>query len=393
VFFGENVDIHHIFPQDWCKKRGHQACRTYDSIINKTPLSFRTNRIIGGVAPSEYLARLEKHSPSTKRGAKMSIDLEKISSQLEKGVVPAPVTVRQLLEWLGVSRRGNNVVRQIRRKLEQHQLETHPDFEVTWIDSHVRFVRAGTTEEGSDRVIGYRIDALDAANQPPVSVAPDALLNEAVSLMLAHEYSQLPVLTSERMVKGTISWRSIGSRMSLGRECSRVRDCMDPPIVVSSDISLFEAIDRIAAKDYVLVKANDGRITGIVTSTDLAGQFRNLAEPFLLIGEIESLLRSLLHGKFSSSHLTEARDSADSGRVVEGVSDLTLGELLRLLGKEERWLKLNLNVDRSDFVKRLDRVRAVRNDIMHFDPEGLEPGALDELRSFSKYLGELRRLG
>ena len=59
VFFGENVDIHHIFPQDWCKKQGVKPA-VYDSIINKTPLSFRTNRIIGGVAPSEYLAQLEK---------------------------------------------------------------------------------------------------------------------------------------------------------------------------------------------------------------------------------------------------------------------------------------------------------------------------------------------
>jgi hypothetical protein len=59
VFFGENVDIHHIFPQDWCKKQGIKP-EVYDSIINKTPLSFRTNRIIGGVAPSEYLAKLEK---------------------------------------------------------------------------------------------------------------------------------------------------------------------------------------------------------------------------------------------------------------------------------------------------------------------------------------------
>jgi hypothetical protein len=58
VFFGENVDIHHIFPQDWCKKQGIQPA-VYDSIINKTPLSFRTNRIIGGAAPSEYLAKLE----------------------------------------------------------------------------------------------------------------------------------------------------------------------------------------------------------------------------------------------------------------------------------------------------------------------------------------------
>lgn len=69
VFFGENVDIHHIFPQDWCKKQGIKPS-AYDSIINKTPLSFRTNRIIGGVAPSEYLAKLEigdKQTPAIER--------------------------------------------------------------------------------------------------------------------------------------------------------------------------------------------------------------------------------------------------------------------------------------------------------------------------------------
>lgn len=59
VFFGENVDIHHIFPQDWCKKRGIKP-KVYDSIINKTPLAYRTNRIVGGVAPSEYLSKLER---------------------------------------------------------------------------------------------------------------------------------------------------------------------------------------------------------------------------------------------------------------------------------------------------------------------------------------------
>ncbi len=70
VFFGENVDIHHIFPQDWCKKQGIKPT-IFDSIINKTPLSFRTNRIIGGVAPSEYLVKLEKgdkQTPAIERG-------------------------------------------------------------------------------------------------------------------------------------------------------------------------------------------------------------------------------------------------------------------------------------------------------------------------------------
>jgi hypothetical protein len=64
VFFGENVDIHHIFPQAWCKEQGIKPS-VYDSIINKSPLSYRTNRIIGGVAPSKYLAKLEKGDSKT----------------------------------------------------------------------------------------------------------------------------------------------------------------------------------------------------------------------------------------------------------------------------------------------------------------------------------------
>lgn len=64
VFFGENVDIHHIFPQDWCKNHGIKP-KIFDSIINKTPLSYRTNRIIGGIAPSDYIAKLEKGNDTT----------------------------------------------------------------------------------------------------------------------------------------------------------------------------------------------------------------------------------------------------------------------------------------------------------------------------------------
>jgi hypothetical protein len=54
VFFDEDVDIHHIFPQDWCGRQSIEP-KVYDSIINKTPLSYRTNRRIGGVAPSGRL--------------------------------------------------------------------------------------------------------------------------------------------------------------------------------------------------------------------------------------------------------------------------------------------------------------------------------------------------
>ena len=59
VFFDESVDIHHVFPRDWCRRKGIPQ-DIYDSIINKTPLTARTNRILGGEAPSKYLARLQR---------------------------------------------------------------------------------------------------------------------------------------------------------------------------------------------------------------------------------------------------------------------------------------------------------------------------------------------
>ena len=59
VFFDEYVDIHHIFPQKWCIDAKIPVA-TYDTIINKTPLGYKTNRIVGGAAPSAYLAKLEK---------------------------------------------------------------------------------------------------------------------------------------------------------------------------------------------------------------------------------------------------------------------------------------------------------------------------------------------
>ena len=59
TFFNDRIDIHHIFPKDWCKKKGMNP-KVFDSIINKTPLSKKSNITVGGHAPSVYLKRIEK---------------------------------------------------------------------------------------------------------------------------------------------------------------------------------------------------------------------------------------------------------------------------------------------------------------------------------------------
>ena len=59
VFLDESTDIHHIFPRAYCESVGLPRSR-WNSIVNKTPLFARTNRIIGGSAPSEYLKKLRE---------------------------------------------------------------------------------------------------------------------------------------------------------------------------------------------------------------------------------------------------------------------------------------------------------------------------------------------
>src|SRR5205807_6075990 len=83
-----------------------------------------------------------------------------------------------------------------------------------------------------------RISKLAAANRPVVSVGPDSTLQEAVTVMLSRDFSQLPVMTSDREVKGVISWASIGSRLGLGRQGSIVRELMDEHDEIRADSSL-----------------------------------------------------------------------------------------------------------------------------------------------------------
>jgi hypothetical protein len=88
IFFGENVDIHHIFPKAWCEAQGIKPA-IFDSIINKTPLSYRTNRIIGGAAPSKYLSQLEAGGVESPPIAPENLDVYLVSHLIDASLLRA----------------------------------------------------------------------------------------------------------------------------------------------------------------------------------------------------------------------------------------------------------------------------------------------------------------
>lgn len=53
------VDIHHVFPKAWCDNNG-VSVDDRESIVNKTPIAYSTNREIGGHSPAVYLPRIQR---------------------------------------------------------------------------------------------------------------------------------------------------------------------------------------------------------------------------------------------------------------------------------------------------------------------------------------------
>lgn len=58
LYRDEKIDIHHIFPKDYCEKQNYPR-EKWNSVVNKTPMTGSTNREIGGVAPTKYLSKIE----------------------------------------------------------------------------------------------------------------------------------------------------------------------------------------------------------------------------------------------------------------------------------------------------------------------------------------------
>lgn len=349
-----------------------------------------------------------------------SARLEEVHTRLSTNEQVAPLTVRTFIGWFNAERRGYIVTWRIRRALEQAKLKTIPDFDGAHIDSRIRFAQVEPPAEpgaiaqapaepdqaseqldevaaalivGASADPAFRVGRLQSANIKPLSVPPDCPLGEAVTLMLRHDFSQLPVMPNDRDVKGIVSWESIGSRLALkGTRVDTVRECMKSHYEVQLTDSLFRVIAHIVEHSYVLVRGDDRTITGIVTTSDLSLQFQQLSEPFLLLSEIENHVRLVIDGKFTAEELSSVKDPVDPGRTIESVADLNLGEYIRLLENPTNWEKTGLTVDRKVFVRELDQVRRIRNDVMHFDPDGITEEDHKLLRYFLQFMHELREI-
>ncbi len=108
---------------------------------------------------------------------------------------------------------------------------------------------------------------------------------------------------------------------------------------------------------------------------------------------IALFIQHSISSRFEPAELAAAQDPSAGARTIETAADLTFGEYKRLLEDPGGWSRLGLRIDRVAFVGLLDKVREIRNDVMHFDPDGIPDGDLEVLRDFARFLRILQALG
>jgi predicted transcriptional regulator len=309
---------------------------------------------------------------------------------------PESVTVRELMSWFDARRRGYKVVERMRRELRRADLRTEPDFASAHVDSFVRLVTRQQSGEESDGPlldempdVQLRVSSLAAASKGVVCVAPDDTIDVACTKMSFNDYSQLAVLSGPRSLKGFISWDTIGKRR-LVEEPTYVRDAVRHDAkVVGLDDPLLPILGTVAEANFVFVRGADQTLAGIITAADITLEFRSFAGPYLLMGEVERRLRRILETVCEEEDLREATDASDTSRTASGVEDLTMGELLRLFQRPEIWGRLGWRLDRTEYVKQLNQVREIRNDLMHFAEEPPTADQVEMLEAFARTLAGL----
>jgi len=309
------------------------------------------------------------------------------------------LTVRELIGHWGLHERDRAANQQIEAGLANHGLTTAPDFRAVSMDSTVKLIglpgpdedyaplalgltgstiKAEVVEEDS-LDIGLTLGNLLPDDHSLVSVPPAATFEQAITIMLLNDFSQLAILAGPRTLRGAVTWKSIARARHVNSEAT-FSSAIAPARDFSYDTRLLDVLDLdiLQKEEFIFVRAYDGRISGIITATDVVRTYDKTATPFFLLGEVDQELRRLIQNTFELNIVRQAC----AGSTVKSFDTMTIGQYQAVLANPEYWAELGWPLDRKLFIERLDEIRKIRNTVMHFNPDPIPDTAIDKLRNF-----------
>ena len=261
--------------------------------------------------------------------------------------------------------------------------------------------------------MAYQIYQIVEGKGPPVSVTKNDSVSTALSLMIEHDYSQLPVVSREEKAKdmvvetaeGMITNESIlrGIRnFKTNIEYLSVRDVMVSAPIHSFDDDLFDILDRLKDSNAVLITEDIGlgaNLVGIVTSYDATEYFRTRTEDMMRVEDIELIIKEFIRtaytndkGEIIETDLNSVISLMTSHRQTDtplDFDDLSLGEYVNMLVRKQTWgfFEPIFNISRDSIIELLNGIRETRNELAHFRGD-ITAEQRDRLRFASDWLSK-----
>jgi len=193
--------------------------------------------------------------------------------------------------------------------------------------------------------------------------------------MIGHRYSQLPVITDDR-VQGVFSFWSLAHHLVTTPELSTrdllVEDVMERIPTVTVEERLDVVLEHLDRYDAVLVDSPHG-LQAVATAMDVLGYFYKVARPYVLLQEIELSLRDLIRTCLSEDQLRECASRCLSARykgreVPYDLLQMTFEDYRSLVTAKDNWDLFGgaFGKNRQLVASKLGEVRRIRNGVFHF---------------------------
>ena len=138
------------------------------------------------------------------------------------------------------------------------------------------------------------------------TVAESTSVQEALSLMIEHDFSQLPVVDEDFKLKGLITSDSIlkaSSYLKCEIDKIRVSHAMLDTKGCRDDEDIAEVLKILSEANSVPIVDKDGKLVGILTSYDTTQYYRQRAEDIMFAEDIEMTIRQYIQSVHTEDEL------------------------------------------------------------------------------------------
>lgn len=166
----------------------------------------------------------------------------------------------------------------------------------------------------------FIIQHLIPETQNLITVTENDSAQQALSLMIEHDFSQLPVIDSNQKLKGMVTSDSIlraVSNFKVTPESLKVSHTVIKAKAYRKDEDLSELLKGLRDTNAIPITDGDGYMNAIVTSYDTAEYFRRRAEDLMLAEDIELTLRDFIRPA-NTDNTDETGDDA-LAQLIQGI--------------------------------------------------------------------------